>query len=206
MVKFSRRAALAGAAALTLAPAARAAVPSALSTHPGFRAWTRPARASGLPLLDPVMTDRGQKRMLDWLDRRPAVVAFWASWCGPCLAEKAHQAALARRLTAAGAATRIVALQIFDDVDLAHGQNLLDRLGARGLPLAQAMPVTETHFRRQFAGNSGGARDEIALPVVMLLDGDGLELGRAVGEMTGPDGRSDYWQDEATFDFLSRLL
>ncbi len=202
---MTRRAALACAAALAVAPPARALAPPALSNHPGFRAWTRPARIGRLPLMDPVETESGAKRMLDWLDRRPAVVAFWASWCAPCLAEKAQQAALARRLAAAGAATRILALQIFDDVDFAHGRNLLDRMGARGLPLGRAMPTTEADFRRQFNGNTG-ARDEVALPVVLLLDGDGLELGRAIGAMNGVDGRSDYWQDEATFDFLSRLL
>ncbi|MEJ0058125.1 MAG: hypothetical protein WDM79_00305 [Terricaulis sp.] len=205
---FTRRATLIGAAAATTATIlpAHAAMPIALRTHPGFRAWTPPMRTGGLPLRELVENEAGQRRLVDWLDHRPAVVAMWATWCAPCLIEKPHQAAMGRRLATSGASARILALQAYDDgVDFAHGRALLDRIGARGLPSARATPPAEDVLRRMFGATRANG-SETTLPTVLLIGADGLEIGRAIGTMTGLDGESDYWQDEATFDFLSRLL
>ena len=152
-----------------------------------------------------IETGAGPQRLGEWIGRRPAVLVLWASWCAPCLVEKPHQADLAQRLAATGAATRIFALQAFDqqDVELSDARWMLDRIGARALPLARASAGAEAAFLRVF-----GARDHsrATLPIGFLIGGDGLELGRAVGIMRGVDGRIDYWQDEATFSFLSRLV
>lgn len=205
MANLTRRAALAGAFSLTTAPAAFAAIPAGLAQHPGFRAWTPPTRASGLPLRDTVETDAGARQLADWLNHRPAVVALWASWCAPCLVEKPHQAALGERLSRAGASARILALQAYDGgVSFERGRALLSRLGADGMPCARAMPEIEQSLTRMLAG--GRRTTDTVLPTVLLIGADGLEIGRAVGAMTGPDGRTDYWQDESSFDFLSRLL
>lgn len=154
-----------------------------------------------------VETDQGAVRLGEWIGRRPTVLALWASWCTPCLLEKPHQAALARRLTTAHAATRIMALQICDNdnVELSDARWMLDRIGANALPLARASARAQTAFEHALAVTP---RDQtrMTLPVVLLIGGDGLEMGRAVGAMRGADGRSDYWQDEATFSFLSRLI
>ena len=208
MGRYTRRTWLLGAAAASVAASlpgkARASIPAAITGDPGFRAWTAQQGAGGLPLQQIVETGAGAQRLGAWLDRRPTVLALWASWCAPCLIEKPHQAALAQRLIDAGAATRILALQAYDqeDVDLADARWMLDRIGARALPLARASAAAEAAFLRVF-----GARDNTraTLPCVFLIGGDGLELGRAIGPMHGVDGRSDYWQDEATFAFLSRL-
>jgi thiol-disulfide isomerase/thioredoxin len=208
MHSISRRAALIGVAASAVATSlpARAAMPSALVAHPGFRPWTPSLRAGGLPLQEIVETEAGPKRLVDWLDHRPAVVAMWASWCAPCLIEKPHQAAMGRRLAASGASARILALQTYDDgVDFEYGRALLDRIGARGLPSARATPPAEDILRRMFGATRANG-SQTTLPTVLLIGADGLEIGRAIGTMTAPDGESDYWQDEATFDFLSRLL
>jgi thiol-disulfide isomerase/thioredoxin len=205
MPMITRRAALLGVVAASVAQGAAAAIPSALSSHPGLRAWTRPAQLRSLPLQEIVETDTGPKRLIDWLGRRPAVLALWASWCGPCLIEKPYQAELARRLSAVGASARIFALQAYDDVSLAQGRRALDRVGAQGLPSARASPGVEDGFRRVLGANRAN-RNRTELPSVFLIGGDGLEIGRAIGAMTGEDGRTDYWRDEATFDFLSRLL
>jgi thiol-disulfide isomerase/thioredoxin len=208
MAKLTRRSALAGAAAVVVSAAqeARASIPRNLSQHPGYRAWTAPGGPSALPLQEMVETAAGASRLAAWLGHRPAVLAFWASWCAPCLIEKPHQAILSRRLASAGASARIFALQAYDEgVGFADARWMLDRIGAEALPTARASPGAEDAFRRLF---SPSRRDQsrATLPVVLLIGGDGLELGRAVGSMRGADNRTDYWQDEATFDFLSLLV
>ena len=208
-MQHTRRTLLLGAAA-GAAPSlrpdrAQAAIPNTFGNDPGFRAWTAPRGAGALPLQELIETGAGPQRLGEWIGRRPAVLVLWASWCAPCLVEKPHQADLAQRLAATGAATRIFALQAFDqqDVELSDARWMLDRIGARALPLARASPGAEAAFLRVF-----GAHDHTraTLPIGFLIGGDGLELGRAVGIMRGVDGRIDYWQDEATFSFLSRLV
>ena len=205
MARFTRRDILgaAAASALLVPGVAQAALPTSLASDPGFRAWTPPHTAGGLPLEQMIETGAGPARLGEWLGRRPAVLALWASWCVPCLVEKPEQAALSRRLTAAGAATRIFALQAFDqqDVKLSDARWMLDRIGANALPLGRASAEVETAFLRL----SGVHNTRATLPAVFLIGGDGLEMGRATGIMRGVDGRTDYWQDEATFAFLSRL-
>lgn len=207
MARYTRRDIFGAAAvsALLVPGVAQAALPTSLADDPGFRAWT-PARApGGLPLEQAIETSAGRTPLGEWIGRRPAVLALWASWCAPCLMEKPLQAALARRLAATGAATRIFALQAFDqeDVKLSDARWMLDRIGANALPLARAGDGVEAAFLRLFGSHD---HNRITLPSVFLIGGDGLEMGRATGIMRGVDGRTDYWQDEATFAFLSRLI
>lgn len=203
MNKVTRRAVLTGAAAAAAAPSAWA-TPQAASDDPGFRAFTAPRAVSALPLNEMVETAEGARRIGEWIGRRPAVIALWASWCAPCLIEKPHQAALAQRLAAAGASTRIFALQAYDEgVALDDARWMLDRIHAESLPLARATPAAQVALSRLF--NPRTRRVQVTLPSALLIGGDGLEIGRAQGRMFGTDGRGDYWQDEATFRFLSRL-
>ncbi len=209
MNSHTRRGVVAGAAAATATaiwPAsARASAPAAIAQDPGYRAWTAPQGAGGLPLQVSVDTADGARSLRQWIGGRPAVLALWATWCTPCLLEKPHQADLAARLARAGAATRIFALQAYDeeDVGLSDARWMLDRIGANQLPLARASAGAEQAFRQLF-----GLRDHsrATLPIVFLIGGDGLELGRSTGIMRGVDGHTDYWEDEATFRFLSRLV
>lgn len=206
MKSVTRRAALAGAAAMAVATNAHAGLPASLQTHPGYRAWTAPHPGAAIPMAAQVeTTGSGTISLERFLGRRPAVLALWASWCAPCLMEKPHQAILARRLAAAGASAQLFAMQVYDDADvtLSDARWMLDQIGANALPLARATAPAETQFRRLLGAETPSST---RLPAVLLISADGLELGRAFGMMRGADGRCDYWQDEATFDFLSRLV
>jgi thiol-disulfide isomerase/thioredoxin len=177
----------------------------ALRAHPGYRGWSPPPSAdSRAPMNEFVETGTGPKRLRDWMEGRPAALALWATWCGPCLVEKPHQAAMARRLEASGARARILIVQAFDRATLTSARRTLTRLRADSLPNSRAMPGAEASFISMF-GASPRDPTRTSMPSLLLIAADGTELGRAVGTMTGIDGETDYWQDEATFDFMSRL-
>lgn len=190
-----------------MAPPAHAEIPARLRQHPGYRAWTAPHGVTRLPLDVSVQTAAGETSLSNWIGRRPAVVALWATWCAPCLLEKPPQASLSRRLARTGAATRMFALQAYDDIDVSFDDGcwMLNQMGATGLQTARATPAAETAFRELF-GASRDPRIRATLPAVLLIGGDGLELGRSIGMMRGPEGQGDYWREETTFDFLSRLV
>lgn len=190
---------------MAVATNAHAGLPASLRAHPGYRAWTAPHPGAVIPMAARVETGSGTISLEQFLGRRPAVLALWASWCAPCLMEKPHQAFLARRLAAAGASAQLFAMQVYDDADvtLSDARWMLDQIGANALPLARATAPAEAQFRRLLGADTPSST---RLPAVLLISADGLELGRAFGMMRGADGRSDYWQDEATFDFLSRLV
>jgi thiol-disulfide isomerase/thioredoxin len=197
--KLTRRTAIVGAATLASAAFAQDA-----AVHPGFRAWTPPDGETQLPLDAHVNTGEGVVTLRAWLGERPALLALWATWCSPCVAEKPAQARMARRLEAAHARTRILALQAFDDVDLRLGRHVLQVLGAQTLVNGAAMGDAERAFVRLLG--SGGDGSRTALPWHLLIDSDGRELGRAAGLMRGSDGGYTYFEDEATFQFLSSLV
>jgi thiol-disulfide isomerase/thioredoxin len=188
-----------------IAAAAPFAAPSlARAASAEYRGWTRSSGSGALPLDVHVDTGAGVRTLGDWLGGRPAVLALWATWCGPCLVEKPSQMAMARRLAAHNAPARILILQAYDDVDLARGRAVLARLGAADLVNAAAMPDAEAAFIR-LLGASEVQDNRTAMPWHLLIDSRGRELGRAVGLMTGADGGYTYFEDDATFEFLRGL-
>ena len=111
---------------------------------------------------------------------------------------------MARRLAQAGARTRILLIQAYDDMPLDQAATLLKRLGATDLPSVRATPAAEKTFVDYF-GSSTPTSGRPFMPTIMLADSDGAELGRAIGMMRTKKLHKDYWYDDATFDFLSGL-
>ncbi|MEQ1784546.1 MAG: hypothetical protein ABMA14_24635, partial [Hyphomonadaceae bacterium] len=156
------------------------------------------------PLEAMLETADGKISVRQLIDQRPAVLALWATWCGPCLIEKAGEGQMARRLAEAGARTRILLIQAYDDKPLDEAVALLKRIGATDLPSVRATPAAEKLFLDYFGASSPTSARPF-MPSIMLADSDGTELGRAAGMMRTKKLRKDYWYDDATFEFLSRL-
>jgi thiol-disulfide isomerase/thioredoxin len=66
-----------------------------------------PATPDALPTFDPATF----RQLLGQLEGKPVVVNVWASWCGPCMAEAPHLAALSRETNGK---VRFVGVDIID--------------------------------------------------------------------------------------------
>ena len=204
----TRRAVLAGAAATALAPslaeAASAPAPRDVVRNPAFKPWSRVAFPKALPQDQMVNLPGGRETTFGaWLGGAPAVVVVWATWCAPCMSEKAHQAFLTRRLAATYTRTRIKMLQAFDNVGVDEGMKALERVNAKGLDVAAASVPLEQSLIGLF-GPSTAQTTRIAIPSELLLAADGSEIGRARGQLAGVSGQS-YWMDITTYQFLVSL-
>lgn len=204
-MKITRRASLAGLAGACVASRAEAILPETLRSHRAYPPWQlEGATRAPVPLDAAIELGEGRTSTLrDWLGGQPAVLALWATWCNPCLAEKPAQAMMARRLRNANVATRILVLQSFDDYTLVQGRDVLKRLRADDLVNARASVEAERAFIDVF-GRAQTSRNRTVMPALLLLDGQGVEQGRALGMMF-TETRRNYWLDQGTFEFLSQL-
>lgn len=100
---------------------------------------------------------------------KAVLVNFWATWCAPCLKELPSLDALQGRL--GGRKFQVVAIAA-DHRGPQAAQTFLDRLEIKNLEL-YADP------RLAMASSIGGAN---VLPVSILYDAKGQEVGRLVGE------------------------
>jgi cytochrome c biogenesis protein CcmG, thiol:disulfide interchange protein DsbE len=103
------------------------------------------------------------------LKGRPAIVHFWASWCGPCLKEAPEMAGLPAALH--GRAS-VVGVDWSDNP--AHAATFVRKHGWR-------FPILEDHD-----GRVGNRYRLAGLPTTFLLDG----RGRIVRQLTGPQTRT----------------
>jgi thiol-disulfide isomerase/thioredoxin len=111
--------------------------------------------------------DGTDRRLADWRGE-VVVLNFWATWCAPCRAEMPSLDALAAAQAGRGVAVLAVATgrnppdaiaRFYAEAEIAHLPVLTDR----GSALARAMGV-------------------MGLPATVLIDREGRELGRIVGE------------------------
>lgn len=135
------------------------------------------ARLETLPDLTLSCLGRGPARAVDAGDGRPTVVNLWASWCAPCVREMPLLQLTADR---AGDDARFVGIDVQDEPASAAG--LLQATGVR---------------YDQYADPDGEVRSAlraVGLPVTLVFDADGREVGRRFGEI------EDSWLDDALRD------
>ncbi|GAB6197371.1 TlpA family protein disulfide reductase [Lysobacter xanthus] len=142
-----------------------------------------PATAPGLAVAgvgDPIpalaLPDlHGRVRPLaDVLAGRPAILNFWASWCGPCLEEMPALDAFARRQGANGVQVVGIAL---DDADAV-------RAFLRRRPVGYAVRI-DAPGPADAGARLGNARG--VLPYSVLVGADGRILRRHAGPLTARD-------------------
>jgi thiol-disulfide isomerase/thioredoxin len=124
-----------------------------------------PSQRRAAPAL-PATVLAGRRVTLASLRGRPAIVHFWASWCGPCEKEAPELAALTARLR--GRAT-LVGVDWSDNAS--HAAAFVRRH-------RWSFPNLEDHD-----GSVGNDYRLAGLPTTFLLDA----RGRIVKQMTGPE-------------------
>jgi thiol-disulfide isomerase/thioredoxin len=192
-----------GAGALAGMPALAATTPEAVRRNRAFRPWTVAANTPPAPLDGTLATIHGQEISLrQWIGQGPSIVILWAMWCPPCIAEKPALASLQRELTARGSKTQLRCLQAYDDTTLRLAHIRLRSMDCGDLQIARASPGLERRFVR-FFGASPIDPSRTSLPSVVLLDGAGVEIGRAQGALQA--GSRSYWADPAARRFLAGL-
>ena len=156
---------LAGAALLALTLAAGTAT---AATDPVLRPW--PA-AQATPPLKLVGLD-GQPWDLAQLRGKVVVVNFWASWCGPCVAELPVLGALAQR---PAWRDRVAVVGV-------NYKESLDTIQAFGAGRAFAYPVLRDRSGEMFKAWTAGV-----MPTTIVVDRKGRARWRSVGEIGAGD-------------------
>ena len=129
-----------------------------------------------------VLDGPGKTKSLALADLKGKVVLldFWATWCGPCLAELPEIQKLVDAYAGAGKDLAIIAVSQDDDpADPAELRKLVETtLAGKGLKLTEG-PVAKVALDP--AHDAGGAYKIEALPSVLLLDKDGVVRSVHVG-------------------------
>jgi len=111
----------------------------------------------------------GSSLGLEQLAGKPAVVVFWASWCGPCMAEVPHLQALTRTY---GDRVGLLGVNMAEDPRLVQ-----ETVSARGLSWPIALDLDKSLANR-FRVRS--------IPLVLVLDATGRIRYRGNGLPSQP--------------------
>lgn len=201
------------AAALTPSLAQAQTLPASLQQHPAMAPWTPPERSVDRVLAGRLDLESGARvTVRDFLGGRPTVLAIWATWCPPCLAEKPPMAELQQRLQTSGARAQVKALLAFDGARLPAARAQLSQLGANALENGRALDSTERALVRLFGfDRQSGSMVTVShfqqlmasrLPLTLLFGADGALIGQHVGAMAM---RPSYWTQRQTYELLAQL-
>ncbi len=126
----------------------------------------KPAPAAVLPALRFTLADGSVRGLSDYAGKG-VVLNFWATWCGPCVAEMAGLDALCSRL----ASQNIVVLAVSEDRGGASAvRSFYAARGIRNLPL-----LLDTQMQAMAALRLDG------IPTTLVIDRKGREVSRIQG-------------------------
>lgn len=210
---MSRRAFAAGLAAAAigpevLAPEALAQESSSQAPRP-FRAgtpWSAPRANASLPLNLSFRTLNGDTTLGDMLQERPGIINVWATWCGPCRAEKPALNRFARQEATRGDRVAILSVLAYDEAvtRIEQLEAAYRRFSAPALTPLLATPETERALVAYFG--SGSQRSRTALPSTTLIDAQGHDMGRIVGAAVLGAAARPYWTDPLAEQMVDRLI
>jgi thiol-disulfide isomerase/thioredoxin len=145
------------------------------------RPFVREAAAKAVP--DAAFTDgTGVRHTLAAYRGRYVLLNLWASWCAPCVRELPALAALQKAVPQLA----VVAVDVERDVTARQAADYLREHGADGLGVYLD---SDKLFIKTFKA--------YALPLTLLIDPDGKEIGRAEGAVE--------WESASSVGYFRRL-
>lgn len=139
---------------------------------------TKPAKP--VPALTLMSLADEQPTDLSAYKGKPMIVNLWATWCGPCLTEMPSLMKLSERLKDTG----VVVVAISEDKG---GKFVVDPFlkehNIAGLPI----------FLDKTMSTGKALKDTSGLPITLLIDADGNEIGRVKGDRDwdSPESRAE---------------
>ena len=149
------------------------------------RAFVFTPHASPRPLADVGFEDgNGQKRTLAGFRGKVVLLNIWATWCGPCRKEMPTLDRLQSKLGSKD--FEVVALSI-DRGGQAAVKSFYDEINIRSLAIYV-----------DAAAEAGDKLGAVGIPTTLLLNREGLEIGRVTGAAE--------WDIPAVIDVIRRYL
>ncbi len=174
---FTRRTMLAGAAGLAAFSRASAAKADALVNF---------SLTDGKPPVPDIEFRDGEDKLLKFSDYRGKIVLFnaWATWCGPCINEMPSLDAVQKRLGGSNFQVLPISMDRTGQltVDMFYRENNL-----KNLPILIEHQASIARYIKPRG-----------LPFTLLMDREGNELGRALGEV--------FWDQPEGIELLKRFI
>lgn len=136
------------------------------------------------PVPDIAFTDRegNEMRLTDW-QGKVLLVNFWATWCAPCREEMPSLDALQAEMGG----------DDFEVLTIAAGRNPLPAIDK----FFNEQEITGLPVLRDERQHLSRALGVMGLPVTILIDRDGNEVGRVIGDID--------WNSEQVRDLISQM-